>query len=342
MTRSIIDHTVNSFNLQVLYMFKPQQLLPVLALSLVTSLVSAQGTYPQRPVRVVVTAPAGAASDLLARSVSEQMAKSTGQAFVVENRPGAGGNVASAYVSKQRPDGYTILLASVSSHAINQSLYTNPTHHPTKDFAMIAALGSNPNALIVNPALPIRTVAELIDYAKKNPTKSSYSSGGSGTSQHLSAELFRSMAGIEALHVPYKGSPEAILSVMRGEALFMFANVPNVMELAKAGTVRMLAVTSTKRLPWLSDVPTVAESGLAGYEATAWFGLVAPAGTPKDIIDKLHAESRRAVESPDVRKTLVAQGFDIMGGSPADFEQFITAEIAKWAKVVAASGAKAN
>jgi len=245
-------------------------------------------------------------------------------------------------VSKQRADGYTLLLASVSSHAINHSLYANPTHHPTKDFAMIAALGSNPNALIVNPALPIRTVAELIDYAKKNPTKSSYSSGGSGTSQHLSAELFRSMAGIEALHVPYKGSPEAILSVMRGEALFMFANVPNVMELAKAGTVRMLAVTSTKRLPWLSDVPTVAESGLVGYEATAWFGLVAPAGTPKDIIDKLHAEARRAVESPDVRKTLVAQGFDIMGGSPADFELFITAEIAKWAKVVAASGAKVN
>lgn len=323
-------------------MWKPERFLFALALSLLSSFACAQAAYPQRPVRLVVTAPAGAASDQLARTVSEQMAKTMGQAFVVENRPGAGGNVASAYVAKQRADGYTLLLASVSSHAINHSLYANPTHHPTKDFAAIAAWGSNPNALIVNPAVPVKTVAELIDYAKKNPAKSSYSSGGAGTSQHLSAELFRSMAGIEALHVPYKGSPEAILSVVRGEALFMFANLPNVMELSKAGTVRLLAVTSAKRLPWLPDVPTVAEGGLPGYEATAWFGLVAPTGTPKDIVDKLNAESRRALDAPEVRKTLLAQGFELMGGSPADFEQFITSEIAKWAKVVVASGAKAN
>lgn len=323
-------------------MFKPAALLCSLVLSLGASAVCAQAAYPNKPVRLVVTAPAGAASDLLGRAVSEQMAKSMGQPFVVENRPGAGGNVASAYVAKQRPDGYTLLLASVSSHAINHSLYTNPTHHPTKDFDTIAALGSNPNVLIVNASVPVKSVAELIDYARKNPSKSAYSSGGSGTSQHLSAELFRSSAGIEALHIPYKGSPEAILSVVRGEALFMFANIPNVLELAKAGTVRMLAVTSSKRLNWLPEVPTVAESGLPGYEAIAWFGLVAPAGTPRDIIDKLNAEARKALEAPDVRKMLVAQGFDIMGGSPADFEQFITAEIAKWAKVVAASGAKVN
>lgn len=320
----------------------PFKLLCTAALSLAFTAVQAQEAYPSKPVRVVVTASPGAASDLLARAVSEQMAKSTGQSFVVENRPGAGGNVAGAYVSKQRPDGYTILLASVSSHAINHSLYANPPYHPINDFTPIVALASSPNALIVNPHVPAKSVAELVDYGKKNPTKMSYSSGGSGTSQHLSAELFRSMAGLQALHVPYKGSPEAILSVARGEALFMFPNVPNVMELAKAGTVRLLAVTSAKRLSWLPDVPTVAESGLPGFEATAWFGFVAPAGTPKDIVDKLNAEARKAMDVPEVRRTLVAQGFDVMGGTPQEFQQFIGTEMAKWAKVVAASGAKAN
>lgn len=323
-------------------MQKIKQLASLALFGLAASLTQAQSAYPQRPVKVVITAPAGAASDQLARAVSEQMSKSMGQAFVVENRPGAGGNVASAYVAKQKPDGYTLLLASVSSHAINHALYANPTHHPTRDFAPIIALASSPNALIVHGTAPVKSVGELIDYAKRNPTKSSYSSGGSGTSQHLAAELFRAMAGAQALHVPYKGSPEAILSVVRNEALFMFPNVPNVLELAKAGTVRMLAVTSAKRLPWLPDVPTVAESGLPGFEATAWFGFVAPAGTPRDIIDKLNAEARKAVESPEARKTLQAQGFEVMGGTPAEFETFITAEMAKWAKVVAASGAREN
>jgi tripartite-type tricarboxylate transporter receptor subunit TctC len=302
----------------------------------------AQDAYPSKPVRVVVTASAGATSDLLARAVSEQMGKSMGQAFVVENRPGAGGNVAGAYVSKQRPDGYTILLASVSSHAINHSLYANPPYDPIKDFTSIAALASSPNALIANPALPVKSTAELVEYARKNATRMSYSSGGVGTSQHLSAELFRTMAGLEALHIPYKGSPEAIMSVARGEAHFMFPNVPNVMELAKAGTVRMLAVTSAKRLSWLPDVPTVAEAGLPGFEATAWFGFVGPAGMPKEIVDKLNVEARKAMDVPEVRRTLTAQGFEVIGGTPLEFQRFISAEMAKWAKVVSASGAKAN
>lgn len=302
----------------------------------------AQDAYPSKPVRVVVTASPGAASDLLARAVAEQMGKSMGQPVLVENRPGAGGNVAGAYVSKQRPDGYTILLASVSSHAINYSLYSNPPYDPIKDFTSITALASSPNALIVNPTLPVKTTAELVEYAKKNPTRMSYSSGGSGTSQHLSAELFRTMAGLEALHIPYKGSPEAIMSVARGEAHFMFPNVPNVMELAKAGTVRMLAVTSAKRLSWLPDVPTVAEAGLPGFEATAWFGFVGPAGMPKDIVEKLNIEARKAMDVPEVRRTLTAQGFEVIGGTPQEFQRFISAEMAKWAKVVSTSGAKAN
>lgn len=302
----------------------------------------AQDAYPSKPVRVVVTASPGAASDLLARAVAEQMGKSMGQPVLVENRPGAGGNVAGAYVSKQRPDGYTILLASVSSHAINYSLYSNPPYDPIKDFTSITALASSPNALIVNPTLPVKTTAELVEYAKKNPTRMSYSSGGSGTSQHLSAELFRTMAGLEALHIPYKGSPEAIMSVARGEAHFMFPNVPNVMELAKAGTVRMLAVTSAKRLSWLPDVPTVAEAGLPGFEATAWFGFVGPAGMPKDIVEKLNVEARKAMDVPEVRRTLTAQGFEVIGGTPQEFQRFISAEMAKWAKVVSTSGAKAN
>jgi tripartite-type tricarboxylate transporter receptor subunit TctC len=323
-------------------MTTPSKLLSAALLFVCCAFAHAQESYPQRPVRVVVTASAGATSDLLARAVSEQMAKSMGQAFVVENRPGAGGNVASSYVAKQRPDGYTILLASVSSHAINHGLYANPTHHPIKDFSPIVALASSANALIVNPSVPVKSVRELIDYGRKNPGRMSYSSGGSGTSQHLAAELFRSMAGIESLHVPYKGSPEAIMSVARGEAVYMFANVPNVMELAKAGTVRLLAVTSASRLAWLPDVPTVAEGGLPGFEATAWFGFVAPAGTPQQIVTRLNAEARKAIEDPEVRKALVAQGFDLMGGSPAEFQQFISTEMAKWARVVSASGAKVN
>ncbi|MDB5581139.1 MAG: tripartite tricarboxylate transporter substrate binding protein [Bradyrhizobium sp.] len=306
-----------------------------------TALAGAQA-YPTKPVRVVVTSSPGASSDLLARVISDQLSKTMGNPFVVENRPGAGGNVAGSYVAHQPADGYTILLASVSSHGINPSLYKNMPYDPLKDFEPIIALASNPNALVVTPSSGIKSVAELIAYMKANPLKASFSSGGSGTSQHLAAELFGSMAGVKMLHVPFKGSPEAVTSVIRGESLLMFANIPNVLALSKSGSLKMLGVTSAKRLPWLPEMPTIQESGMPGYEATAWFGFVAPAGTPAAVIEKINAGSKKALAAPEVDQVLIAQGFEVMGGSPQDFRNFMAAEIKKWAKVVAVSGATVN
>jgi len=299
-------------------------------------------TYPTKPIRLVVTSSPGASSDILARAIANQISKSMDVPVVVENRPGAGGNVAGAYVKGQAADGYTLMLASVSSHAINSSLYDKMPYDPIKDFTPIIALASNPNALVVSASSGITTVGQLISRVQADPTSGSFSSGGSGTSQHLSAEIFQSMAKLKMLHVPYKGSPEALMSVAKGETLMMFPNIPNAISLAKSGTIRMLAVTSARRLPWLPEVPTVAEAGLPGFEATAWFGLVAPAGTPVAIVEKINYESGKALRDPEVTKMLVSQGFDVMGGTRLDFHTFMTAEIEKWRKVVISSGAKVN
>jgi len=298
--------------------------------------------YPAKPVRLVVTASPGATSDMLARTMADQLGKSMNASFVVENRPGAGGNIAGDYVAKSPADGYTLLLASVSSHAINPSLYKKMPYDSVKDFSPIIVLASNPNALVVSPASGIRSVAELIQAAKAQPGKLSFSSGGNGTSQHLAGELFKSMTGVELMHVPYKGSPEALTAVARNDTTMMFPNIPNAMALAKNGSVRMLAVTTKERLPWLPDVPTLHESGLPGFEAVAWFGLVAPAGTPDVVIQRLNAESRKILAMPEVQKQLISQGFDIMGGSPDDFRTFLQSEIEKWGKVVRQSGAAVN
>lgn len=298
--------------------------------------------YPAKPVRLVVTASPGATSDMLARTMADQLGKSMNASFVVENRPGAGGNIAGDYVAKSPADGYTLLLASVSSHAINPSLYKKMPYDSVKDFSPIIVLASNPNALVVSPASGIRSVAELIQAAKAQPGKLSFSSGGNGTSQHLAGELFKSMTGVELMHVPYKGSPEALTAVARNDTTMMFPNIPNAMALAKNGSVRMLAVTTKERLPWLPDVPTLHESGLPGFEAVAWFGLVAPTGTPDVVIQRLNAESRKILAMPEVQKQLISQGFDIMGGSPDDFRTFLQSEIEKWGKVVRQSGAAVN
>lgn len=298
--------------------------------------------YPEKPIKLIVTSSAGASSDILARAIANQISKSMGVAVVVENRPGAGGNVAGAYVKGQPADGYTIMLASVSSHAINTSLYEKMPYDPIKDFTPIIALASNPNALVVSASSGITSVGQLISYVRANPNSSSFSSGGSGTSQHLSAEIFQSMAKLNMLHVPYKGSPEALMSVAKGETLMMFPNIPNAISLAKSGSIRLLAVTSARRLPWLPEVPTIAENGLPSFEATAWFGLVAPSGTPAAIVDKINSESEKALHTPEVSRMLMSQGFDVMGGSRVEFRNFMIDEIEKWRKVVISSGAKVN
>jgi len=298
--------------------------------------------YPAKPVRLVVTASPGATSDMLARVMADRLGKALNGSFVVENRPGAGGNIAGDYVAKSPADGYTLLLASVSSHAINPSLYKKMPYDSVKDFAPIIVLASNPNALVVSPASGIASVPDLVKAAKAKPGTLTFSSGGNGTSQHLAGELFKSMTNVDVMHVPYKGSPEALTAVMRNETTMMFPNIPNALALAKNGSVKLLAVTTKERLSWLPEVPTLNESGLPGFEAVAWFGLVAPAGTPDNVVQVLNKESRKILAMPEVQQQLISQGFDIMGGSPEDFQTFLKAEIDKWGKVVRQSGAVVN
>lgn len=322
-------------------MYKVFRLIFLAVLSGCCSFASAQ-SYPTKPVHIVVTSPPGASSDLLARALAAQLSKALGTPFVIDNRPGAGGNVAGDYVAHQPADGYVLLLASVSSHAINPSLYKKMPFDPIKDFEPIIALASNANALVVNPAAKINSVAELLSFAKAHPAEVTYSSGGAGTSSHLAAELFRSSTGIQMLHVPYKGTVEAVSAVVKGETLLTFANIPNVLEFSKAGTLKMLGVTTAKRLPWLPEVPTIQEGGLPGFEVVAWFGLVAPSTTPSAVIQRLNMEAAKALGVASVRQILSSQGFDIMGGTPKDFQIFMVSEIEKWRKVVASSGATAN
>ncbi len=311
------------------------------AVSMAATAANAQ-TYPAKPVKVVVTSSPGAASDMLARIVAEQLGKALQTSFVVENRPGAGGNIAGEYVAHAPADGYTLLLASVSSHAINPSLYSKMPYDPVKDFSPIIVLASNPNAVIVAPSSGIKSVADLVARAKSKPGELTFSSGGNGTSQHLSGELFKAMTGTDILHIPYKGAPEAITSVMKQEATMMFPNIASALNLAKSGNLTLLAVTTKKRLSWMPEVPTLAESGLPGFEAVAWFGLVAPAGTPVEITERLNRESQKILNMPAVQQQLVKLGFDSMGGSPQDFHTFLVSEIDKWSKVVASSGTKVN
>jgi tripartite-type tricarboxylate transporter receptor subunit TctC len=301
--------------------------------------VSAQ-EYPQKPIKLVVTLSPGSTSDILARTVGEHMAKSLGQPVVVENRPGLGGNIAGEAVAKSPADGYTLLLATISSHGINPSLFAKMPYDAVRDFTPIVALASSPNALIVGPEVPVGSVKELVALVKAKQGDINYSSAGIGTSHHLGAELFGSMIGAKMTHVPYKGSPDAVTAVATGQVTLMVPNIPNALPLAKAGKLKLLAVTTPKRLAWLPDVPTVAESGLPGYEVIAWFGLVAPAGTPPAIVQRLNAEAMKALADPGVRQALTAQGFDIMGGTPAEFGAFMKSEIDKWGRVVKASGAK--
>ena len=291
--------------------------------------------WPAKPVRVVVTLSPGSTSDILARVVGEQMGKSLGQAFVIENRPGAGGNIAGDYVAHQPADGYTIMLASISSHGINPALYAKMPYDALRDFTPVIALASSPNVLIASNETPAVSVKELITWMKSQPAgQINFASAGAGTSMHLAGELFNSLVGVKTTHIPYKGSPEAVSAVMKNEVTMMFPNAPNAVPLAKSGKLKLLAVTSPKRLSWLPDVPTVAEAGLPGFDVVAWFGFVAPAGVPADIIARLNAEAQKALALPAVREALTKQGFDVMGGSSQEFGQFMKSEIDKWTRVV--------
>jgi len=317
--------------------------------ALASAYASAQ-TYPSKPIRLVVPFPPGGTTDILARDVGQRLTETLGQSVVIDNRPGAAGNVGSDIVAKSAPDGYTLLMCTVSSHAINPGLYSKLPYDHIKDFAPVILVARVPNVLEVNPAVPVNTVSDLIKLAKEKPGQINFASSGSGTSIHLSGELFKTMAGVDMVHVPYKGSAPALVDLVSGQVQVMFDNLPSSLGQINAGKLRAIAVTSAQRSPALPDLPTIAESGLPGFEATSWFGVLAPAGTPPAIVNRLNAEINKWLQSPDGKEKLLAQGALIeprgesvtAGGSPEQFAAFIRAETEKWAKVIKASGAKVD
>ena len=298
--------------------------------------------YPTKPIRLVVPFPAGGTTDLLARAMAQKLSEALGQQFVVDNRPGAGGNIGSDNVAKSPPDGYTLLMGTVGMHAINPSLYAKMPYDHVKDFAPIVLVAGVPNVLVVNPGVPIKSVAELIKAAKDQPGSINFASSGNGTSIHLSGELFKSLTGVQMAHVPYKGSAPALTDLLGGQVQIMFDNLPSALPHIKAGKLRAIAVTSAKRAPVLPDLPTIAESGVPGFEASSWFGLLAPAGTSRDIVTRINAEANKALQSAEMKEKLLAQGAEAAGNSPEHFADYIRSETTKWAKVVKDSGAKVD
>ncbi len=310
----------------------------------------AQATWPSKPVRIVVPfAPAGT-TDILARAMAAELSKVLPQPVVVENRPGAGGNNGSDLVAKSAPDGHTLVMGTVSTHAINKSLYgAKMPFDPQKDFAPVVLVAGVPNVMVMNAEnaakLGINTVGDFIKYAKANPGKLNVSSSGNGTSIHLSAELFKTMTGTFMTHIPYTGSGPAVLALLAGNVDVMFDNLPSSLAQIKAGKLKAFAVTSDKRSVNLPDVPTLEEAEpkiLKGFNASSWFGMLAPAGTPPDVVNRIHQESAKALASPAVKERLVAAGAIPSGASPQEFASFIDAEIKKWAVVVKVSGAKVD
>ncbi len=312
--------------------------LAVLALCAASASAQAQA-WPAKPIRWVVPYGPGS-TDILARLVAPRVGAALGQQIVVENRPGAGGSVGSEQVAKGAADGYTLLLGTAASHAVNPALYSKVGYDAVKDFAPVINLASIPNVVIVNPQVPYKTIPELIAAAKAQPGTLTYSSNGSGTSQHMSAALFEMLTGVKLVHVPYKGSSEGVVAVTRGDVNMMFANLPPSLALIKDGRVRAIAVTTARRLAAFPDLPTVAETGVPGYEVSTWFALFAAAGTPEPVVQRLNQEFAAALADPDIRDKLVAQGYTINGGSPQDLGALVRTELVKWAKVVKESGAK--
>jgi tripartite-type tricarboxylate transporter receptor subunit TctC len=306
---------------------------------MLTTLSVAQ-SYPSKPIHLIVPFPPGGPTDIVGRLVAQKLSEGVGQPVVVENRPGAGGTVGSTAAAKSAADGYTLLYGSTSTLAIAPSLYKNLSYDPRKSFAPISLVSRGPILVAVNAQVPARTLKEFIDLAKKSPGKLSYSSGGNGTPPHLAGELFKTVAGIDVLHVPYKGGGPAINDVAGGQVQAVFEGQVALLPHLQSGRIRALAITGAKRNPSLPDVPTVAEAGLPQYDANFWSGLVAPAGTPNDTIGKLNAVLVKALQAPDVRETLSRQGLEAAGNSPQEFAAYIAVELEKWAAVVKTSGAK--
>jgi tripartite-type tricarboxylate transporter receptor subunit TctC len=311
-----------------------------LAAALTMSLAAPAADYPTHPVTIIVAFTPGGPSDVLARIIGRRLQDILHQPFIIENRPGSGGNIAAEQAAHAAPDGYTLLMGNNSILATNAALYRRLAYDPEKDFIPISLIGTQANILVVNPAVPANSMAELIALAKASPGQLNFASSGFGAAAHLAGELFKTEAKINIVHVPYKGAAPALNDVMAGHVHMMFATAASVIGLIKSNKVRALAVTTPKRTALLPDLPTVDELGIKGFDATTWHGLVAPAGTPKEIIDTLNFATVAALKDPATQKALIDLGVDIVGDSPKEFEAYIKTEIPKWTAVVKQSGAQ--
>ena len=297
--------------------------------------------FPARPVKLIVPSTPGDSADLVARVMSAKLAERWGQAVVVENRPGAGGVVGTEAAANAPADGYTVIMGNAGSHAINQALYPKLPYDVLRSFVPVTLLASTPNVFVINPAVPAKTAAEFIALAKKEPGKYAYASAGNGSSAHLNAEMLKALAGIDLLHIPYKGAGPAIADVMGGQAQLMIGNLPQFLPNIRSGKLRALAVTTTKRFAATPELPPLAET-VPGYEALSWFGLFVPAATPREIVAKWHADAVAVLAQPEVSARIVELGFDPVGNTPEAFAALVRADIAKWQRVVKQSGAKVD
>lgn len=299
-------------------------------------------SYPTKAIQFVVAFPAGGGVDILARTIGQKLSEAWGIPVIVDNRPGAGGNIGTQMAAKATPDGYTITLGTLGTHAVNVSLYKNLPYHPVRDFAPVILVSAQPNLLAVHPSLPARSVAELVRLAREKRGQINYASSGNGGPPHLAAELFKAMTKVDMVHVPYKGGPPATTAVVSGETSLTFGTMLNTLPPVRSGKLRGLAVTGGKRSPSVPQLPTVAEAGVAGYEATAWYGVFAPAGTTSEIVARLNGEIARILTDAEVRRRLADEGAELVGGSPERLRDHVRSEIDKWARVVKEAGVKVD
>jgi tripartite-type tricarboxylate transporter receptor subunit TctC len=311
------------------------------ALCAMTGAVHAADTYPSRPIRMIVAYPPGGGTDQVGRVMADQLTATLGQNVVVDNRGGATGNIGTELAARAVPDGYTLLMGNVAPNAVNVSLFKKLGFDPVKDFAPVSLVAITPNILVAHPSIPVKTIKELIAYAKAKPGTLNFPSAGVGSSSHLAGELLKSLAGISMVHVPFKGGGPALIAVIAGEVQIMFATMPAAMPHVKSGKVKPLAVTTGKRSQAMPELPTIAESGVKGYDASTWYGLLAPARTPQAIITRLHGDTVKILAGP-TRQRLEVQGFEPEGGTPSEFTAYIKSEIIKWAKVIKDAGIPAE
>ena len=301
-----------------------------------------QPGYPSKPIKIIVGSTPGGGPDIMARAIGQKLAEALGQSVIIDNRPGANGIIGSEIAAKSPPDGYTLMMANAGSHAVNVSLYPKLSYDPLRDFTPVSLVSTAPNVLIVHPSLPAKNVKELIALARARPGELSFGSGGNGSTAHLSGELFRTLAGLNLVHVPFRGAPAAVLGVISGQVMLALPNLPPALPAMKSAKARALGVTTLTRSASAPEVPTIAEAGLPGYEATAWYGVLAPAGTPRDIVMKLNAEIVKSLRTEDMKQRIALDGGDVVGSTPEAFGVVMRNDIAKWAKVVKLSGAKVD